>query len=84
MVPFIIGKDGKMLAFKGPKAQDHTLVDYVLYEARNGVDGTSAAKTLIRGVNSEQKFKTQLLKDWYQGHFNKNPEKVNFSVSSTQ
>lgn len=84
MVPFIIGKDGKMLAFKGPKAQDHTLVDYVLYEARNGVDGTAAAKTLIRGVNSEQKFKTQLLKDWYQGHFNKSPEKVNFSVSSTQ
>lgn len=84
MVPFIVGKDGTMLAFKGPKPYDHTLVDYVLYEARNGIDGTASAKALVRGVNSNEKFKTQLLKDWYQGQFNKNPDKVNFSVSSTQ
>lgn len=84
MVPFIVGKDGKMLAFKGPKPSDHTLVDYVLYEARNDIDGTASAKALVRGVNSSEKFKTQLLKDWYQGQFNRNPDKVNFSVSSTQ
>lgn len=84
MVPFIIGKDGQMLVFKGPKPNDDTLVDYVLYEARNGIDGTTSARKLVRGVNSNEKFKTQVLKDWYQEHFNRSPEHVNFSVSSTQ
>lgn len=84
MVPFIVGKDGKLLAFKGPKPSDHTLVDYVLYEARSGVDGTTAGKTLIRNVNKEEKFKTQTLKDWYSNHFNRNPDKVNFSISTTE
>lgn len=84
MVPFIVGKDGKMLVFKGPKPSDNTLVDYVLYEARSGVDGTTAAKTLIKGVNSNEKFKTQALKDWYSNHFNKSPDKVSFGVSKTE
>lgn len=82
--PFIIGKDGSILAYKGPKPTDKILVDYVLFQARNGEDGTKSAKRLIRGVSGEQKLKTTALKDWYTKHFNKSPEDLSFSVSSTQ
>ncbi len=83
--PFIIGKDGSILAYKGPKPTDKTLVDYVLFQARNGEDGTKSAKRLIRGVSREQRFKSIELKDWYTKHFNKEPEgKLSFSVSSTK
>lgn len=83
-VPFIIGKNGSILAYKGPKPNDKILVDYVLFQARNGEDGTKSAKRLIRGVSGEQKLKTTELKDWYTKHFNKSPEDLSFSVSSTQ
>lgn len=84
-VPFIIGKNGEMLAFKGPKPNDKLLVNYVLYEARNGVNGTKSAKQLIRGINSNRKFKNQKLRDWYADHFNADPnEQLSVSISSTQ
>lgn len=84
-VPFIIGKNGEMLAFKGPKPNDRLLVNYVLYEARNGVNGTKSAKQLIRGINSNRKFKNKKLKDWYAEHFNADPnEELAVSISSTQ
>ncbi len=83
--PFIIGKDGSILSYKGPKPGDHTVVDYVLFEARNGLNGTKAAKKLIRSVNSNKRFKTQAMRDWYTNHFNKVPDgSVNFSISSTK
>lgn len=82
--PFIIGKDGAILAYKGPKPVDKILVDYVLFEARNGENGTKSAKRLIKGVNGNQSFKSAKLSDWYTSHFNKVPdEKLSFSVSST-
>lgn len=83
--PFIIGKDGSILSYKGPKPSDNTLVDYVLFEARNGINGTKAAKKMIRSVNGEKRFKTQEMRDWYTQHFNKVPDgSVNFSVSSVK
>ena len=82
--PFIIGKDGSILSYKGPKPNDKILVDYVLYEARNGENGTKAAKQLIKGVDKHEKFKTAKLRDWYTNHFGKNPDdKLSFSLSST-
>lgn len=85
VVPFIIGKDGKILAFKGPKPQDKIVVDYILYEARSGVDGATSGKKLIKGVNSAQKFKTEELNDWYKKHFKVNEvDKLSFGISSTQ
>jgi len=81
--PFIIGKNGKVLAFKGPKPSDDLLVDYVLYESRKGVDGTTSARKLIRGVNSHAKFKTRALREWYAKHFNKDPSSFDFNFSST-
>lgn len=85
VVPFIIGKDGKMLAFKAPKPQDKILVDYVLFEARAGIDGTTSAKKLIKGVNSQQRFKTEALNSWYKQHFNVTEiDKLSFGASSTQ
>lgn len=85
VVPFIIGKDGKMLAFKAPKPQDKILVDYVLFEARAGIDGTTSAKKLIKGVNSQQRFKTEELNSWYKQHFNVTEiDKLSFGASSTQ
>ncbi len=83
--PFIIGKDGSILAYKGPKPSDNIVVDYILFEARNGVNGTKAAKRLIRGVNSDEQFKTPELRDWYTAHFNKEPVgRLQFSISSTK
>lgn len=82
--PFIIGKDGEMLAFKGPNPTDLLLVDYVLFQARNGLNGTQSAKQLIRGVNSNRKLKTKALRDWYANHFHKDPEaQLRFNVSSS-
>lgn len=85
LVPFIIGKDGKILSFKGPKPQDKILVDYILFQARNGVDGTTSGKQLIKGVNTKQKFKTEELNDWYKKHFKVNEiDNLSFGISSTQ
>ncbi|KQC00412.1 hypothetical protein AQF98_13105 [Pedobacter sp. Hv1] len=82
--PFIIGKDGSILAYKGPKPGDNIVVDYVLFEARNGMNGTKAAKKLIRGVNGDEEFKSPELQEWYTNHFNKAPEgRMSFSISST-
>lgn len=85
VVPFIIGKDGQILSFKGPKPQDKIVVDYILFQARNGVDGTTSGKKLIKGVNTKQKFKTQELNDWYKKHFKVNEiDNLSFGISSTQ
>ncbi|WP_316821672.1 hypothetical protein [Pedobacter gandavensis] len=85
LVPFIIGKDGKILSFKGPKPQDKIVVDYILFEARSGTDGAISGKKLIKSVNSAQKFKTEELNDWYKKHFKVNEiDKLSFGISSTQ
>ena len=82
--PFIIGKDGSILAYKGPKPDDKIIVDYVLYQAMAGVNGTKSAKRFIRGVNGNNQFKSRELTEWYTGHFGKAPdEKLNMSLSST-
>lgn len=85
VVPCIVGKDGAILSFKGPKPQDKILVDYILFQARNDVDGTTSGKKLIKGVNSKRKFKTEELNDWYKKHFKVNEIKdLSFGISSTQ
>ncbi|RYF14837.1 MAG: hypothetical protein EOO42_17530 [Flavobacteriales bacterium] len=82
--PFIIGKDGAILAYKAPKPNDKLVVDYVLFQARSGENGTKAAKRLIRGVNRNEQFKSDQLVDWYTNHFGKAPgEKLSISLSST-
>ncbi|WP_316750981.1 hypothetical protein [Pedobacter gandavensis] len=84
-VPCIISKDGEILSFKGPKPQDKIVVDYILFQARNGVDGTTSGKKLIKGVNSKEKFKTEELNDWYKKHYKVNEIKdLSFGISSTQ
>ncbi|HWW43165.1 hypothetical protein [Pedobacter sp.] len=81
--PQIIGKDGTLLGFRGPTPADHLIVDYALYQARDGIDATQATKTLIRGINSKVKFKNQDLLLWYEDHFGKKPdEKLNISISN--
>jgi len=83
--PFIIGKDGSILSYKGPQPNNTTLVDYVLYQANQGEDGTKAAKRLIKGVNGKQRFRSEKLRVWYTNHFGKAPdETLNFSVSTSQ
>jgi len=83
--PFIIGKDGSILSYKGPKPSDHTLVDYVLFQANQGENGTKSAKRLIKGVNGKQQFKSEQLIDWYTSHFGKAPDKsLNFAVSTSK
>lgn len=82
--PFIIGKDGSILAYKGPKPDDKIVVDYVLYQAMNGEDGTKSAKRFIRGVNGNDQFKSDKLIEWYTSHFGKAPSnKLSMSLSST-
>ncbi|MGQ7857108.1 hypothetical protein ACUN24_22955 [Pedobacter sp. WC2501] len=82
--PFIIGKDGAILAYKGPKPDDKIIVDYVLYEAMGGENGTKSAKRFIRGVNGNNQFKSLKLIEWYTSHFGKAPDnKLNMSLSST-
>jgi hypothetical protein len=81
--PQIIGKDGALLGFRGPNPADHLVIDYALYQARNGIDATQSTKTLIRGINSKVKFKDQDLLLWYEDHFDKKPdEKLNISISN--
>ncbi|SFA38553.1 hypothetical protein SAMN04488511_101232 [Pedobacter suwonensis] len=82
--PFIIGKDGAILSYKGPKPEDKIIVDYVLYQAMNGEDGTKSAKRFIRGINGNSQFKSDKLIEWYTNHFGKAPEgKLSMSLSST-
>ncbi|KLT65637.1 hypothetical protein AB669_11260 [Pedobacter sp. BMA] len=82
--PFIIGKDGAILAYKGPKPDDKIIVDYVLYQAMAGENGTKSAKRFIRGVNGNNQFKSHELTEWYTSHFGKAPDdKLNMSLSST-
>lgn len=82
--PFIIGKDGAILAYKGPKPDDKIIVDYVLYQAMGGENGTKSAKRFIRGINGNSQFKSPKLTEWYTTHFGKAPEhKLNMSLSST-
>lgn len=81
---FIIGKDGAILAYKGPRPDDKIILDYVLYQAMTGEDGTKSAKRFIRGMNGNSQFKSSKLIEWYTGHFGKAPgDKLNVSLSST-
>jgi hypothetical protein len=77
----IIGKDGQVLGYKGPKPNDKILVDYVLCEARNGVNASTSAKALIRDVNRYEHFKSEEMRRWYSGHFKKSPKDMSFSIS---
>jgi len=82
--PFIIGKDGAILAYKGPKPDDKIIVDYVICQAMKGEDGTKSAKRFIRGVNGNSQFKSDKLIEWYTGHYGKAPaNKLPMSLSST-
>lgn len=81
---FIIGKDGAILAYKGPRPDDKIIVDYVLCEAMKGEDGTKSAKRFIRGINGNSQFKSDKLIEWYTGHYGKAPgNKLSMSLSST-
>jgi hypothetical protein len=83
--PQIIGKDGRMLSYLGPKPSDKLIVDYVLYEARSGVDGTKSAKELVKGINSDLHFKDPKLTEWYELHFGKPPVgKLSGSISGNK
>ena len=79
--PQIIGKDGAWLSLKGPKPSDKLTVDYVLYQARTGVNGTKSAKKLISGINSNVHFKDPKLVAWYEQHFGKQPPAGKLSAS---
>lgn len=82
--PFIIGKDGAILVYKGPKPDDKIIVDYVICQAIKGEDGTKSAKRFIRGINGNSQFKSPKLVEWYTGHFGKAPAgKLSMSLSST-
>jgi len=82
--PFIIGKDGAILAYKGPKPDDKIIVDYVICQAMKGEDGTKSVKRFIRGVNGNSQFKSDKLIEWYTGHYGKAPaNKLPMSLSST-
>lgn len=82
--PQIIGKDGFILSFKSPKPTDKLLVDYALYKARSGQNGTVSANQLIKGINSDLHFKDKKLTEWYELHFGKKPEgKLAVSISGT-
>gem|GEM_PF-1175286 len=81
--PQIIGKDGSILGFKGPKPTDKLLIDYALYQAREDRNATASAKTLIKGINSERHFKDKNLADWYEKHFGKKAEgKLSVTISN--
>jgi len=83
--PQIIGKDGTVLSFQGPKPADKLTVDYVLYQARSGVNGTKSAKKLISGINSNVRFKDPKLVTWYELHYGKKPPvgKLSGSISGS-
>jgi hypothetical protein len=81
--PQIIGSDGKILSFKGPKPTDKLVVDYVLYQARSGQDGTVSSKQLIKGINSKLHFKDKRLTTWYTDFYGKKPTgKLSATLSS--
>ncbi len=77
----IVGQDGRVLGFKGPKPNDKILVDYVLCEARNGVNASTSARALIRDVNRYEHFKSEEMRSWYSAHFKKSPKDMSFSIS---
>ncbi|WP_412468844.1 hypothetical protein [Pedobacter sp. KLB.chiD] len=82
--PFIIGKDGAILSYKGPKPEDKIIVDYVICQAMNGEDGTKSAKRFIRGVNGNSRFKSEKLVEWYTNHFGEAPsDHLSMSLSTT-
>jgi len=82
--PFIIGKDGSILSYKGPKPEDRIIVDYVLCQAITGEDGTKSAKRFIRGVNGNSQFKSEKLVEWYTKHFGEAPsDRLSMSLSTT-
>lgn len=82
--PQIVGTDGQVLSFKGPKPTDKLVVDYVLYQARAGQDGTKSAKQLIKGINSNLRFKDKRLTTWYTDFYGKKPEgKLSATISSS-
>jgi hypothetical protein len=82
--PQIVGSDGKILSFKGPKPTDKLVVDYVLYQARSGQDGTISSKQLIKGINSKLHFKDKRLTTWYTDFYGKKPEgKLSATISSS-
>jgi hypothetical protein len=81
--PQIIGKDGRILGYKGPKPTDKLVIDYALFQARQGQNATASTKTLIKGINSERHFKDRHLEDWYENHFGKKAEgKLSVTISS--
>lgn len=80
--PMIIGKDGHILGFEGPKPTDKLLVDYALFQAREGKDATQSAKEMIKGINSKMYFKDKKLAAWYELHYGKKPGKLNAAISS--
>jgi len=83
--PQIIGKDGTILSFLGPRPTDKLLVDYALDQARTGQNGTKSAKKLIKGINSKVHFKDPKLTEWYEKHYGKKPEgKLSVSISGTK
>ncbi|MEH3112521.1 hypothetical protein [Pedobacter terrae] len=82
--PFIIGKDGAILSYRGPKPEDKIIVDYVICQAMTGEDGTKSAKRFIRGVNGNSQFKSEKLVEWYTKHFGEAPPKIlSMSISTT-
>lgn len=81
--PQIIGKDGTLLSFQGPMPSDKIFVDYALYQARNGQDGTKSSNQLIKGINSKLHFKNRKLADWYELHYGKKPGKLAVSISNS-
>ncbi len=79
----IIGKDGALLGFKGPTPSDKLLVDYALDQARTGIDATTSTKTMIKGINSNRRFKNPVLYTWYENHFGIKPaDKLSVSISN--
>jgi len=81
--PQIIGKNGTILSFQGPMPTDKIFVDYTLYQARNGQDGTASSTQMIKGINSKLHFKNRKLADWYQLHYGKKPGKLAVSISNS-
>ena len=79
--PQIVGKDGFILGFKGPRPTDKLVVDYALFEARSGINATKSTKKLIKGMNREG-IKDAELNTWYEGHFGKKAGKdLSISIS---
>lgn len=67
--PQIIGKNGHILGFKGPKPADRIVVDYALEQARQGINATESSRKLIRSANAQRGSEIEHLRTWYQAHF---------------